>query len=94
MDLSSLKAPIGSLVVDGAMIFALVWSWSAMATRLEALDQRVAKTETMLEQRQPALDRLAKVEERVQGLAESREEFRTDIIKRLERIEAKLDKMK
>ena len=93
MEPSRFKPLVGSLVIDGALVLSLVWSWSSMSSTLESIDVRLVKLEIASEQRFAGYQRLAAVEVRTDGLTESQERLRIDIVKRLERIEAKLDRI-
>lgn len=81
---------MGSLVIDGAMLVSLVWSWSAMATRLEALDVRIAAIEIQADGRLIGYQRLAVVETEVKAIKAQLERIETS----QDRIEAKLDRIK
>lgn len=92
MDLTRFKTPLGSLIVDGSLVVALIWWGSGVTATLDNINVRVTKTEATLDERQTALQRLAVAEAQIIAVAKSQEELKSDIVKRLERIEAKLDR--
>lgn len=92
MDLTRLKAPVGSLIVDGALVVALV-IWGTNATSaLANLSDRVAKTEQTIAERSRAIERLSVAESELANVRRNQDEMKADIVRRLERIEAKLDR--
>ena len=92
MDLQSFKAPVGSLIVDGALVIALVVWGTSVTNALDNINLRVSKTEVTLEERQSALQRLAIAETEIAAVKKNHDELKADIIKRLDRIENKLDR--
>lgn len=92
MDLSQFKAPIGSLVVDGALVLALVVWGTNVTSALASIDTRLIKTEATIEERQYALQRLAVAEAEITVIKKNHDELKQDIVRRLERIESKLDR--
>lgn len=80
MDLSKLKVPTGSLLVDGGLVLALVVWGTQMTSSLEQIANRVEKVETQTIQ--PEADRrIAVIEARLM-----------DTQARLQSIEDKLDR--
>ena len=92
MDLQAFKAPVGSLIVDGALVIALVVWGTSVTNALDNINLRVSKTEVTLEERQSALQRLAIAETEIAAVKKNHDELKADIIKRLDRIENKLDR--
>lgn len=81
------RVPAGSLVVDTALVFALIWGGAKMEESLAQLERRVARFES--------LETLGQVEPRLRVLerrAEEMDEFKTEVRGSLNRIEEKLDK--
>lgn len=84
--LGKFRIPVGSLIVDGALVLTLVFSAGQMTSRFEAMDRRLAAVESRTDaERLP--ERTALLEQRMaQG-----ERDRTEILEALHRIEARLD---
>lgn len=84
--LDKLRVPIGSLVVDGALVIYLAFMGGQMQTRFESMDTRLANVEARtVSDRLP--ERTALLEQRMaQG-----ERDRTEILDALRRIENKLE---
>jgi hypothetical protein len=81
-----LRIPLGSLVVDGALVLFLAFTAGQMTNRFEAMDARLAAVEARgINDRLP--ERAALLEQRMaQG-----ERDRAEILDALRRIETKLD---
>ncbi len=84
--LDRLRIPLGSLLVDSALVLTLVFTAGQMTSRFEAMDSRLAAVESRsINERLP--ERTALLEQRMaQG-----ERDRAEILDALHRIEAKLD---
>ncbi len=81
-----LRIPLGSLLVDSALVLTLVFTAGQMTTRFEAMDSRLAAVESRsINERLP--ERTALLEQR----AAQSDRDRIEIIDALHRIEAKLD---
>jgi hypothetical protein len=89
-----LKMPIGSIVIDGAMVFALIWSWATMTEALKSFDVRLHTVELATSRHGDYESRLSVIEVTELSQDKNYEELKQDIVKRLDRIEAKLDKIK
>lgn len=94
MDLSRFRPILGSLVINGAMVATLIWSWSDMTTTLQNVNARLVHLELVDEQRFAGYQRLAAVEAKLDSVIAAQEILREDTMKRLERIEAKLDRIR
>ena len=88
--LEKLRMPIGSLVVDSALVLTLAFTAGHMTSQFTAMDQRL-----MVVEKQRADDRLAErmaVQERATAsLDGEQDQLRIEILARLSRIEDKLD---
>jgi hypothetical protein len=101
VELKDFKAPIGSIVIDGALVIALIWSQASTVATLDALSTRLATAEVTLNHRATLEPRLSVVEVRITAgvdadkkLKEDQMELKADIMKSLDRIEAKLEKVR
>lgn len=81
------RVPLGSLVVDGALVLTLVFSTGQMMERFDAMDRRVQLIEKI-----QAEARLNVLEVRASQTDRYQAELKSDIVKRLDRIEALLDR--
>ena len=84
--LDRFKLPIGSVLVDGALVLALVFSTGQMMERFEQMDARLQRIENL-----SAETRFASLELRAQQAERQQAEIKVDIVKRLDRIEGLLD---
>lgn len=89
------RVPVGSLVVDSALVLMLVYTSGQITERLETLDQRVARIEQTpispeVEGRLQVLKTQA--DGREEKVQQSLEDMRKYLGERLDRIERKLDK--
>ena len=80
------RVPLGSLIVDGALVLTLVFSTGQMMERFDTMDRRVSAIESI-----SAETKLQSLEIRMQQAERDRRELKDDIVKRLDRIEALLD---
>lgn len=81
MELSKFKVPPGSLILDAALVFALVYSIGQMTERLEGISKRMEIVESI--KIQPEADRrIAVIEAQMANQTE-----------RLKSIESKLDRV-
>lgn len=81
-----LRVPVGSLVVDGALVMFMAFTAGQMTNRFEAMDKRLAAVEARtatenLPQRTAVLEQRAALYDR----------DRAEILDALRRIEARLD---
>lgn len=84
--LEKLRMPLGSLLVDGALVLTLAFTAGQMTVRFEAMDRRLAsfeeqKLDENLAQRTAILEQRAGLYDR----------DRSEILDSLRRIETKLD---
>lgn len=84
--LEKFRIPLGSLVVDGALVLFLAFTAGQMTNRFEAMDQRLISVEQVRD-RENLAQRTAVLEQRA-GLYDR---DRTEILDSLRRIEVKLD---
>lgn len=85
--ISRFRVPLGSLVVDGALVMTLVFSTGQMMERFDQMDARIQELQSIrAETRLNSLELRAVHTERWQG------ELKIDIMKRLDRIEQLLDR--
>jgi len=84
--LEKIRMPIGSLVVDGALVLVLAFTAGQMLNRFEAMDRRLVNVEQE-SLRQNLSQRTAILEQR----AAQYDRDRNEIIDSLRRIETKLD---
>jgi len=89
-----LKVPTGSLLIDGALVIALIWSWATMTETLRSFDTRLHNVEVTADRHGGYESRLSVIEATELAQDKNYEELKLDIVKRLDRIEAKLDKIK
>ena len=87
-DLSRFKVPAGSLLVDGALVFALVYYGGQLTERLEQVNKRVSTIEATTTVQNTSA-RVLVLERR----AEEQAEFKREVYERLVRIEDKLDQI-
>lgn len=81
------RVPLGSLIVDGALVMTLVFSTGQMLERFDQMDRRVRQIEDL-----QVASRMTSIEMRVTQLDRYQMELKQDIVKRLDRIEMLLDK--
>jgi hypothetical protein len=101
MDFKNFKAPVGSMIIDGALVIALIWSQASTVATLDGFNTRLHAAESTLQNRSTLEPRLSVVEVQIkngaeadQQLKEDQMELKADIVKRLERIESKLDQVR
>ena len=87
-DLSRFKVPAGSLLVDGALVFALVYYGGQLTERLEQVNKRVSTIEATTTVQNTSA-RVLVLERR----AEEQAEFKREVYERLVRIEDTLDQI-
>lgn len=87
-DLSRFKVPAGSLLVDGALVFALIYYGGQLTERLEQVNKRVSTIEATTTVQNTSA-RVLVLERR----AEEQAEFKREVYERLVRIEDKLDQI-
>jgi hypothetical protein len=80
------RVPIGSLIVDGALVLSLVFSTGQMLERFDTMDKRVRQIEEL-----QAATRINALEMRSTQMERYQSELKQDIVKRLDRIEVLLD---
>ena len=80
------RVPLGSLIVDGALVLTLVFSTGQMMERFDQMDRRVQQIEHL-----EAATRLSALEMRSTQMERYQGELKQDIVKRLDRIETLLD---
>ncbi|HSW32558.1 MAG TPA: hypothetical protein VLH36_02985 [Steroidobacteraceae bacterium] len=80
------RVPLGSLIVDGALVLTLVFSTGQMLERFDQMDRRVQQIEHL-----EAATRLNALEMRSAQMERYQGELKQDIVKRLDRIETLLD---
>lgn len=80
------RVPIGSLIVDGALVLTLVFSTGQMMERFDQMDRRVQQIEHL-----ESATRLSALEMRSTQMERYQGELKQDIVKRLDRIETLLD---
>lgn len=80
------RVPLGSLIVDGALVLTLVFSTGQMLERFEQMDRRIQQIEDL-----QAATRINALEMRSQQMERYQSELKQDIVKRLDRIEGLLD---
>lgn len=88
MDLQKFKVPPGSLVVDTALVAALIWGAAQMTAQLEAINKRVDVIDAE-HVRQNSAARILVLERRADEMSEWKGEVRGQ----LNRIEDKLDRV-
>jgi hypothetical protein len=88
IDVSRLKVPAGSLVVDAALVVALIWGAATMTEQLEQINARVDAIESG-NIRHNGEARLLVLERR----ADDSDEFKKEMRAQLGRIEDKLDRI-
>lgn len=94
MELSKFKVPAGSIIIDGALVIALIWSQASTVATLQGIDTRLHAAEATIAARGGAEARISVLETQVTVGARDRTELKEDILKRLERIESKLDQVR
>lgn len=91
---SRFKVPAGSLLIDGALVVALIWSQATTTETMRGMDLRVAHLERIT-QVQTDMDARISVVEAIQSTErQTLVELKQDIVKRLDRIETKLDQIR
>ena len=88
MDLSRFKVPAGSLLMDTALVVALVWNGATMTNQLQQISRRVDAIENG-HIRQNSEARIMVLERR----ADESDEFKREMRAQLNRIEEKLDRI-
>jgi hypothetical protein len=88
LDLSKFRVPAGSLVVDSALVVALIWGGATMTEQLGQISRRVAEIEQGAV-RSNSDARLMVLERRADEMSEWKGEMR----EQLNRIEDKLDRL-
>jgi hypothetical protein len=88
------KVPAGSLVVDTALVVALIWSQAGTVKTLESFDLRLHAAEIAINNHGQYEARLSVTETQIGELSDDQSEMKSDIVKRLDRIESKLDKIR
>lgn len=83
---SRFRVPLGSLVVDGALVFSLIFSTGQMIERFDQMDRRLQQIEDL-----QAATRINALEMRSAQMERYQSEIKQDIVKRLDRIETLLD---
>lgn len=91
---SRFRVPAGSLLVDGALVIALIWSQATTVATQQGFDTRLHNAEATLEHRNSLEPRISVLEAIERSQDKNYEELKADIVKRLDRIESKLDKIK
>lgn len=81
------RIPVGSLFVDISLVVAVIWWGASMTENLADLSQRVDNIE-----RSSLQTRLAVLEREHVNLEKDTVELKKDIIKRLDRIEGKIER--
>ena len=89
-----LKMPFGSLVIDGALVVSLIWSWATMTETMRSFDTRLHSVEVATDRHGSYESRLSVVEASQESQDKNLVELKQDIVKRLDRIEAKLDNIR
>jgi len=97
-----MRVPLGSLVVDAALVFVIAWWGSAMQTRMEESRRADDIVHTQLAEQLAALRsqvgndadsiKIAELEAKITIGERDRLELKSDINARLSRIEDKLDR--
>jgi hypothetical protein len=87
-DLSKFRVPAGSLLVDGALVFALIYGSGQITERLEHLSRRVDAMEAT-DLRADASARLMVLERR----ADDMDAWKRDVREQLDRIEDKVNRI-
>lgn len=80
------RVPIGSLIVDGALVLSLVFSTGQMLERFDTMDKRLRQIEDL-----QSATRITALEMRSAQMERYQSELKQDIVKRLDRIETLLD---
>ena len=88
IDVSRLKVPAGSLVVDAALVISLIWGAATMTEQLDQINTRVDAIENG-HIRQNSESRISVLERR----ADESDEFKKEMRTQLSRIEDKLDRI-
>lgn len=83
---SRFRVPLGSLIVDGALVLTLVFSTGQMMERFDQMDRRLTQIEDL-----QAATRISALEMRSAQMERYQGELKQDIVKRLDRIETLLD---
>jgi uncharacterized protein YPO0396 len=89
LDPSRFKVPAGSLLMDGALVVALVWSGATMTERLEQIAHRVSGVEVQQQATRTSDARIMVLERR----ADEMSEYKLEMREQLNRIEDKIDKL-
>jgi hypothetical protein len=85
-NIARFRVPLGSLIVDGALVLSLVFSTGQMMERFDTMDRRMQQLEEL-----QAASRLSTLEMRATQMERYQSELKVDIVKRLDRIETLLD---
>lgn len=91
---SRFKVPAGSLLIDGALVMALIWSQATMQETMRSFDLRLNEVKLTTDGHSRYEARLSVVETSIDAQGRSLEALKQDIVKRLDRIEAKLDRIR
>lgn len=91
-DLAKLRVPPGSLIVYAGLVVSLVYVMGQITERLIAFDLRLQNVEQTTHSITPQADARLRVIER-ENTIQDRDlaEFKTDIVKRLDQMDSKLD---
>jgi hypothetical protein len=76
------------------MVVALIWSWATMTETMKSFDKRLHTVEGATNLHSEYEARLSVMEAAQISQDKNYEELKQDIVKRLDRIEAKLDRIK
>ena len=79
IDFSRFRVPLGSLVLDVALVGALIWSMATMTAKLDEISRRITAVERV-EITPEAARRISIIETR-----------ETELLRRIDRMENKLD---
>ena len=88
--LDKLRMPIGSLVVDAALVLTLAFTAGHMASQYTAMDQRLAVVEKQSSDSRLA-ERMAVQERATASLDGEQDQLRVEILSRLARIEDRIN---
>lgn len=84
--LQKIRVPLGPLLADGVIVASLIFTAGQMLNRFEAMDARLAEIE-----KDKLSERTALAEQRLNAVEQALQLQRLEIIRRLDRIEDKLD---
>lgn len=86
--LSKLKLPMGSVVVDVALVVALVWNSATITEQLNNLEHRIAATEAFDQSHGPGAEReIAALKTELRMIGQNNLQDRQEMMRRLDRIE-------